>query len=87
MTELRSGSATDIGRNPRRTINQDMVLESSGIFAVADGMGGHLGGEVASLTAIETLRRAFDPEQGATGEVSQLLEDINGKTRGLPNGG
>jgi len=28
-----------------------------------------------------------EPEQGATGEVSQLLEDINGKTRGLPNGG
>ncbi|ACI54021.1 hypothetical protein FHX14_005979 [Rhizobium sp. BK619] len=28
-----------------------------------------------------------EPEQGVTGEVSQLLEDINGKTRGLPNGG
>ncbi|MBX5165210.1 MULTISPECIES: terminase small subunit protein [unclassified Rhizobium] len=29
----------------------------------------------------------IEPEQGVTGEVSQLLEDINGKTRGLPNGG
>ncbi|PDT13012.1 terminase small subunit protein [Rhizobium sp. M1] len=28
-----------------------------------------------------------EPELGVTGEVSQLLEDINGKTRGLPNGG
>ncbi|MDF0698591.1 terminase small subunit protein [Rhizobium sp. MC63] len=28
-----------------------------------------------------------EPEQGVAGEVSQLLEDINGKTRGLPNGG
>lgn len=28
-----------------------------------------------------------EPEQGVTAEVSQLLEDINGKTRGLPNGG
>ena len=28
-----------------------------------------------------------EPERGVTGEVSQLLEDINGKTRGLPNGG
>ncbi|WEA60962.1 terminase small subunit protein [Rhizobium sp. BJ04] len=28
-----------------------------------------------------------EPEQSVTGEVSQLLEDINGRTRGLPNGG
>lgn len=67
MTRLRSGSATDIGRNPRRTINQDMILESSGIFAVADGMGGHLGGEVASLTAIEALKRSFVPADGPEG--------------------
>ena len=67
MTRLRSGSATDIGRNPRRTINQDMVLESTGIFAVADGMGGHLGGEVASLTAIEALRANFSPADGPEG--------------------
>ena len=67
MTRLRSGSATDIGRNPRRTINQDMILESTGIFAVADGMGGHLGGEVASLTAIEALRANFSPADGPEG--------------------
>ena len=67
MTRLRSGSATDIGRNPRRTINQDMILESDGIFAVADGMGGHLGGEVASLTAIEALREHFSPADGPEG--------------------
>jgi protein phosphatase len=67
VTRLRSGSATDIGRNPRRTINQDMILESNGIFAVADGMGGHLGGEVASLTAIEALRSHFSPSDGPEG--------------------
>ena len=67
MTRLRSGSATDIGRNPRRTINQDMILESPGIFAVADGMGGHLGGEVASLTAIEALKAHFSPADGPEG--------------------
>lgn len=65
MTELRSGSATDVGR--RRNLNQDMVLEAHPIFAVADGMGGHQGGEVASLTAIEALRDAFHRDAGAVG--------------------
>ncbi|MBX5301129.1 terminase small subunit protein [Rhizobium sp. NLR12b] len=29
----------------------------------------------------------MEPEQGATSEVSQLLEAVNGRTRGLPGGG
>ena len=53
MTVLRSGSATDVGRV--RTINEDRALESFTLFAVADGMGGHAGGEVASSLAIEAL--------------------------------
>lgn len=65
MTGLRSGSATDVGR--RRNLNQDMVLEADPIFAVADGMGGHQGGEVASLTAIEALRDAFRRDAGSGG--------------------
>jgi protein phosphatase len=65
MTALRSGSATDVGR--RRQINQDKILESDTIFAVADGMGGHQGGEVASLEAIEALRDAFHRDPTAAG--------------------
>ncbi len=57
MTVLRSGSATDVGRV--RSANQDLSLEMPNLFAVADGMGGHAGGEVAAQIAVDSLRNAF----------------------------
>lgn len=70
MTGLNAGSATDVGR--RRSINQDMVLVSDRVFAVADGMGGHQGGEVASLAAVEALREAFNERPTMEGLVEAV---------------
>ncbi|MCY4036064.1 MAG: protein phosphatase 2C domain-containing protein [bacterium] len=53
MIRLEAAQATDRGR--RREINEDSVLAEEGLFAVADGLGGHQGGEVASALAVETL--------------------------------
>jgi len=68
MTQLRAGSATDVGRV--RTNNQDQLLVTADLFAVADGMGGHAAGEVASLTAVEALKAAYARTGGTEGLVA-----------------
>ncbi len=50
---VRSAAGSDIGH--RRAVNQDSAYTSSRLLAVADGMGGHAHGEVASALAINAV--------------------------------
>lgn len=56
--KLRSWYVTDVGL--RRELNEDSVLvdERIGLYVVADGMGGHRGGEIASALAVESAHRS-----------------------------
>jgi serine/threonine protein phosphatase PrpC len=54
VLDLSWAAVTDTGR--RREVNQDAMFAAYPLFVVADGMGGHVGGEIASASAIERLR-------------------------------
>ena len=66
--ELTVGSRTDMG--PRK-MNQDHFgsWPELGLYVVADGMGGHNGGEVASQLAVETIH-AFIEESARTADIT-----------------
>jgi len=74
MTLLRSGSASDTGLV--RSVNQDLAVETPTLFAVADGMGGHAGGEVAARLAVDALAAAFGRQPTGAG-LSQAVNEAN----------
>ena len=76
MATLRWGSATDPGRI--RPDNEDNVLAAPRVFAVADGMGGHRAGEVASALAIDLLRARLSEPGAALDDVVSAIAEANG---------
>ncbi len=72
---VRSGSATSVGRV--RDHNEDALLDEGLVFAVADGMGGHAAGEVASRIAVEALAHLVDHPPARADDVVAALREAN----------
>ena len=81
MTSHRIHARTDVGRSRDHNEDSFLCVPELGLYAVADGMGGHAAGEVASSLAVQSLSAAVRRDRDfiddfANGDGSVRPEDI-----------
>jgi serine/threonine protein phosphatase PrpC len=70
---LRSAARTDVGLRRRANEDRYAIAASLGLYLVADGMGGHTAGQVASDLAAQSAVRALETLEAAEASLTEKL--------------
>jgi len=96
MVVIESAGITDVGRKRKNNEDSLFIDKDQNLYVVADGMGGHQAGEVASKLVVETIRdymKRFEeddnaqeleePDASLSREANRLLSGIQLANRGV----
>ena len=75
MLTVSTGARTDVGRV--RRLNEDSYVIGRRLWMVADGMGGHAAGDVASHLIAERFDRLRDAPALRRGDIETALREAN----------
>jgi protein phosphatase len=82
LSQVAASARTDVGLH--RTLNEDSLIAEAPVFFVADGMGGHAAGEVASGVVVAELRKLVGRADVTVAQVKECLHVARKRISAIP---